>query len=155
MMGDQQLSVTGGTTADGVNAAATKSTDGSALQVLVYNHVAGGAADSTQSSVVSLTLNNLPFTGPMTIRQYIVDRGHANSYRAWLAMGSPANPTQPQWVMLRDAAELCYYQTTAQPVSGSATFQFAQSVYGVDLFEITSGASTSDGGSMSDASPGG
>jgi xylan 1,4-beta-xylosidase len=151
MMGDQQLAVTGGTTADGVNAAATKSADGSALQVLVYNHVAGGAADSSQSSVVSLTLNNLPFTGPIRIRQYIVDRGHANSYRAWLAMGSPANPTQPQWVTLRDSAELCYYETTAQPAGGSATFQFAQSVYGVDLFQISSGASTSDGGTTSDA----
>jgi hypothetical protein len=66
-------------------------------------------------------------------------------------MGSPANPTQPQWVTLRDSAELCYYETTAQPAGGSATFQFAQSVYGVDLFQISSGASTSDGGTTSDA----
>ena len=148
MMGAEQLQVTGGTTADGVNAAATRSADGSALQVLVYNHVVGGAADSSQSSVASLALSNLPFSGPIRIRQYIVDRGHANSYRAWLAMGSPPNPTQPQWVTLRDAAELCYYETTAQPPAGSSTvtFQFSQSVYGVDLFEL-SGASTPDGGS--------
>ena len=151
MMGDQQLSVTGGTTADGVNAAATKSTDGSALQVLVYNHVEGGAADPTQSSVVSLTLNNLPFGGPIRIRQYIVDHGHANSYRAWLALGSPTNPTQPQWVTLRDSAELCYYETTAQPVAGSSTVQFAQSIYGVDLFEISAVPATPDGGAASDA----
>jgi xylan 1,4-beta-xylosidase len=148
MMGAAQLQVTGGTTADGVNAAATRSTDGSALQVLVYNHVAGGAADSSQSSVVSLTLNNLPWSGPIRIRQYIVDRGHANSYRAWLAMGSPPNPTQPQWVTLRDAAELCYYETTSQPTAGSSTFLFAQSVYGIDLFEVSPTASTPDGGSF-------
>jgi xylan 1,4-beta-xylosidase len=151
MMGDQQLAVTGGTTADGVNAAATKSTDGSALQVLVYNHVEGGAADSSQSSVVSLALNNLPFSGPIRIRQYIVDRGHANSYRAWLTMGSPTNPTQPQWVTLRDSAELCYYETTAQPVAGSSTLEFAQSIYGVDLFEISAAPATPDGGATPDA----
>ncbi len=139
MMGDQQLAVTGGTTGDGVGAAATASTDGTAVQVLVYNHVTGGAADPTQSTVVSMTLNNLPFAGPVRIRQYVVDSGHANSYRAWLAMGTPPppNPTQAQWVTLRDAAELCYYETTVQPTAGTWTFQYAQNVYGVDLFQVT------------------
>ena len=152
MMGDKQLAVTGGTTADGVNAAATGSSDGSALQVLVYNHVAGGAADASQSSVVSLTVNNLPFAGPARVRQYVVDHSHANSYRAWLAMGAPSNPTQAEWVTLRDSAELCFYDTTVQPVAGTATFQFAQSVYGVDLFQISNAASTTaDAGSTSDA----
>jgi xylan 1,4-beta-xylosidase len=137
MMGGQELGVTGGKTGDGVGAAATRSADGSAVQVLVYNHVDGGKADPGQSSVVSLTLNNLPFTGPVRVRQYIVDKNHANSYRPWLAMGSPAKPTQAQWVTLRDAAELCYYETTAQPVAGSWTLTFPQNFYGVDLFEIT------------------
>jgi xylan 1,4-beta-xylosidase len=107
------------------------------MQVLVYNHVVGGAADATQSTVVSMTLNNLPFTGAIRIRQYVVDGAHANSYRAWVAMGSPPNPSQAQWVTLRDAAELCYYETTATPTAGSYTFQYAQNVYGVDLFEVT------------------
>jgi len=136
MMGDQQLGVAGGTTADGVGAAATRSADGSAVQILVYNHVNGGQADASQSNVVSLTVNNLPFTGPIRIRQHIVDHDHANSYRAWLAMGSPSRPTASQWVTLRDAAELCYYETSAQPAAGSWTLTFAQNVYGVDLFEI-------------------
>jgi hypothetical protein len=52
-------------------------------------------------------------------------------------MGSPSRPTQAQWVMLRDAAELCFYETTAQ-VAGSATLTFAQNIYGVALFEISS-----------------
>jgi xylan 1,4-beta-xylosidase len=137
MMGAEQLGVTGGTTADGVGAAATRSTDGSAVQVLVYNHVDGGAGDSSLSSVVSLTLNNLPFTGPVRVRQYVVDRNHANAYRAWIAMNRPPRPTQAQWVTLRDAAELCYYETTAQPAAGAVTLKFAQNVYGVDLFELS------------------
>jgi len=137
MMGDQQLRVTGGTTGDGVGAAATRSTDGHAVQVLVYNHVNGGTADAGLSSVVSLTVNNLPFTGTVRVRQYIVDAGHANAYRAWRAMGSPSNPNQSQWVMLRDAAELCYFETTATPTAGSWTATFPQGVYGVSLLEIT------------------
>jgi xylan 1,4-beta-xylosidase len=136
MMGDQQLDVTGGTTADGVGAAATRSADGKAVQILVYNHVNGGQADSSQSAVVSLTVNNLPFTGPVRVRQTIVDRGHANAYRAWLAMNGPPRPTQAQWVTLRDAAELCYYETTAQAAAGSATLTFPSSVYGLNLVEL-------------------
>ena len=137
-MGDQQLGVTGGTAADGVGAAATRSADGKAVQVLVYNHVNGGLADSSQAAVVSLTLNNLPFTGPIRVRRTIVDRNHANAYQVWLTMGSPSRPTQAQWVMLRDAAELCFYETTAQVTAGSATLTFAQNIYGVALFEISS-----------------
>jgi xylan 1,4-beta-xylosidase len=101
--------------------------------------VDGAQADSSQSAAVSLTLNNLPFTGAIRVRQYIVDRNHANAYRAWLALGAPPRPNQSQWVMLRDAAELCYYETTAQATAGSTTLTFPQSVYGVALFEITPG----------------
>ena len=147
MMGGQQLQVTGGAAGDGVGAAATLSADGSTLDVLVYNHVTGGQADSSQSSVVSLTLDHLPFTGPVRVRQFIVDRTHANSYRAWVAMGSPMMPTEAQWVTLRDSAELCYYETTAQPAGGTVTFPYAQGVYGVELFQISSaGAAPGDGG---------
>jgi xylan 1,4-beta-xylosidase len=99
-----------------------------------------------------VSLSNLSFTGPIRIRQYIVDYSHANSYRAWLAMGSPSNPTQAQWVTLRDSAELCHYDTTLQPVAGAATFQFAQGIYGVDLLQSSSAAATtSDAGSTSDS----
>ncbi|HXU02504.1 MAG TPA: hypothetical protein VN903_16180 [Polyangia bacterium] len=139
MMGDQKLGVTGGTVTDGVGAAATRSADGHAVQVLVYNHVNGAAADSTKSNVVSLTLNNLPFTGAIRVRQYIVDRDHANAYRAWQAITAPPTPNQAQWVKLRDAAELCYFETTAQPAAGSWTVTFPQGVYSVSLLEITAG----------------
>ena len=54
-------------------------------------------------------------------------------------MKQPQKPTQQQWVMLRDAAELCYYETTATPAGGSWTFTYPQNVYGVDLIEISAG----------------
>ena len=139
MMGDQQLTVTGSAAANGVGAGASRSTDGSAIQILVYNHTDNGVADVTMGNVVSLTVNNLPFTGAVRARQYIVDSAHANSYRPWMAMGSPMKPTQAQWVTLRDSAELCYYDTTVQSTGGSVTLTFPQKNFGVSLIELTSG----------------
>jgi hypothetical protein len=124
MMGDQQLVVTGSAAGDGVGAGASRSADGSKIQVLVYNHTDGSAANVAAGNIVSLTVNNLPFTGTVRARQYIVDYAHANSYRPWLAMNDPTKPTQAQWVTLRDAAELCYYDTTLQATAGSVTFTF-------------------------------
>jgi xylan 1,4-beta-xylosidase len=139
MLGDQQLSVTGGTAGNGVGAAATRSADGKTVQILVYDHVDGGKADSSMSNVVSLSVNNLPFTGPVRVRRTIVDRGHANAYRAWMSMGSPSNPSKAQWVTLRDAAELCYYETTEQAAGGTWTLTFPQSIYGLTLIELAAG----------------
>ena len=95
--------------------------DSSALQILVYNHTDGGAANAEPTStLVNLTVNNLPFgTGPLRVRQYIVDHTHANAYTTWVGQGSPAKPTQAQWSTLRDAAELCYYDTTVTPTGSS------------------------------------
>lgn len=134
MMGDTRVSSSGGTTADGVNAVATVSDDGSAMQVLVYNHVTGGAADSSQASQVKLTVNNIPGTGALKIRHYLLDRTHANAYQAWVGMGKPAKPTEAQWTQLGNAAELCYFETTASGTSWSTTY--GQNVYGVSLITI-------------------
>jgi xylan 1,4-beta-xylosidase len=134
MMGDTSVSTSGGTTSDGVNAAATVSGDGTAVQILVYNHVTGGAGDSSKGSQVKLTVNNIPGTGTLKIRQYLLDRSHANAYQAWVGLGKPANPSEGQWTQLSSAAELCYFETTATGTSWSTTYP--QNVYGVSLFTI-------------------
>jgi len=136
-MGEVQLSVSGGTTADGVNAAATLSADGRALQILVYNHVTGGHADSTQSALVALSVDGLPFAnGPVRVRHTIVDRSHANSHTAWLAMGEPQVPSRDQWAALRDAAQLCYYEVVTDVVNHAWSITFPQNVYSVALIEL-------------------
>lgn len=138
-LGDVQIEATGGTPANGVNAVATLGTDSRSLQVLVYNHVSGGAADPTQSSLVSLTLNNLPFAaGPVAIRQYFVDHTHSNSHTAWVQMGKPAQPTQDQWTTLRDQSDLCYYDTNPTPTSNSLTLEFPLETYGISLITLQS-----------------
>jgi len=138
LMGDVRLPATGGTTGDGVNAAATASGDNSAVQILVYNHVDGGIASSTASTLVNLTVNNLPFgTGPVRVRQYVVDRTHANAYTAWVGQGSPAKPTAPQWTALSAAADLCYYGATVTPTGNSWSVTFPQNNYSVSLLVLS------------------
>lgn len=135
MMGDTRVSSSGGTTSDGVNAVATLAADGSAVQVLVYNHATGGTADSSKASQVKLTVNNIPGTGALKVRQYLLDRDHANAYQVWVGLGKPAKPSEAQWTQLSNAAELCYFETTASGTSWSATY--AQKVYGTSLFVIS------------------
>jgi xylan 1,4-beta-xylosidase len=137
MMGDTQVSASGGSTTEGVNAAATVSADGSAIQILVYNHQSGPQVDPTQSTLVSVSVNNIPFApGSVRLRHYIVDHNHANSHTAWVGMNSPGRPTQAQWTQLRDSAELCYYETTATISGNSWSVAFPQNNYGVTLLQL-------------------
>jgi xylan 1,4-beta-xylosidase len=143
MMTDTIVPVTGGIAAatdNGVGAVATLAADGSSIQVLVYNHFnnfdnATWEATSQTPTLVSLTVHDLPFT-PTRVRQYIVDHTHSNSHTVWAAMGKPAMPTADQWNTLKDASELCSYET---PVSGgnSWTAMFPQNTYSVSLIELS------------------
>jgi xylan 1,4-beta-xylosidase len=139
LLGAERLATTGGTTGDGVNAVATMASDKSAVQILVYNHVNGGTADPTRSSLVKLTVNNLPFAVGTTlgVRQYMVDHTHSNSHTTWVSMGKPQQPSEAQWTQLSQAADLCYYQTSATPTGTSWTVSFPQNVYGVSLLVIS------------------
>ncbi len=135
MMGDVRVTATGGNATNGVNVAATVSNDNSAVQVLVYNHVEGGAANSANSNLVKLTVNNIPLTGTINVRHYVLDRNHSNSYQTWVSQGKPAKPSATQWTQLSSAAELCYYSTTSTVNSWSVTYP--QNIYGVSLFVLS------------------
>jgi xylan 1,4-beta-xylosidase len=142
MMTDDILAVTGGiaTAGDnGVGAVATLAADGSSLQILVYNHVnsfdnATWETMSQESALVSLTVTGLPFA-PARVLHYIVDHTRSNSHTAWAAMGKPLMPDATQWETLRDASELCYYETAAGGGS-SWHVMFPQNTYGVSLIEL-------------------
>jgi xylan 1,4-beta-xylosidase len=139
LMGDTTLSTTGGTSSDGVNAAATIAVDNGSVQILVYNHVNGGTADSADASLVALNVTNLPFApGSVRVRHCVLDQTHSNSYYAWVQMGSPAQPSQSEWAELRNAAELCCHETTVELESSSWTVTFPQDNYSVALIELSS-----------------
>jgi hypothetical protein len=97
--------------------------------------VTGGTGDSSKASQVKLTIDNIPGTGALKIRHYLLDRAHANAYQAWVGLGKPAKPSEAQWTQLSSAAELCYFETTATGTSWSTNYP--QNVYGISLFTIS------------------
>jgi xylan 1,4-beta-xylosidase len=138
MMGETRVATSGGRTGDGVNAVATLTADGKALQLLLYNHVDGGQADPLASSLVSVQFNNLPFfSGRIRVRHYVVDYTHSNAYHTFTEMGRPPEPTRSQWADLRRASELCYYETTVTPKDAAWSVIFPQSIYSVALLLLT------------------
>ncbi|MGC4090390.1 MAG: hypothetical protein QM756_21430 [Polyangiaceae bacterium] len=137
-LGNTRLSVTGGTSADGVDAIATTSSDPStALQVLVHHHVKGPDAGAVAPAVVKLRVDNLPFAaGPLKLRHYLVDQTHSNAYATWLDLGMPTKPSAEQWATLRDAADLCFYETEVTPENGSVNVTFPQPPHSVALITL-------------------
>ena len=103
-MTDTVVPVTGGIAAatdNGVGAVATLAADGNSIQVLVYNHInsfdiATWQRCRSESTLVSLTVNDLPFT-PTRVLHYVVDHTHSNSHTVWADMGKPAMPSAEQW----------------------------------------------------------
>jgi xylan 1,4-beta-xylosidase len=143
MMTDTVVPVTGGiaqATDNGVGAVATMASDGNSIQILVYNHinsfdVASWEAQSQEPTLVSLAVNNLPFA-PTRVRHYLVDHTHSNSHTTWVGMGKPLMPTADQWNILKDASELCSYETPGNG-SNSWTAMFPQNTYSVSLIELS------------------
>jgi xylan 1,4-beta-xylosidase len=138
-MGDSTIACTGGTTDNGVNAAATIRDDEAAIQILVYNHIDGGDGNSGASDNVSLTVNNIPFApGPATLQMWTVDRTHCNSFRHWQDMGGPGVPSEEQWNELKTAADLVPVDSSTVNLSnGTFTKNFQQFVYGTTLLTLS------------------
>ena len=56
---------------------------------------------------IALDVRGLPAQNErILLRQYRIDQNHSNSYKAWLAMGSPQNPTPAQYAELKAAGQL-------------------------------------------------
>ncbi len=130
-MTDVRLSCTGGSFS-GANGFATIRNDTGAIQVMVYDHFG--------NDKVSLTVNNIPFAGPVEVQHFIVDSGHSNSYRAWIAMGGPTIPTAAQWQTLSSAAQLAsLYSVKFDTISsgGSYSESFNAPQHSVSLIEIS------------------
>jgi xylan 1,4-beta-xylosidase len=123
-LGASRLTATGGTgTADGVDAFAAESAAGDEVEIIVYDYYGSVALSSvTGTDTVTLTVNNLPFTGPAYVTQFPVDAGHANPYGVWTTQGKPVTPTEAQWEAMRSAQHLVPTQTpTPTTLNGSYT----------------------------------
>jgi xylan 1,4-beta-xylosidase len=153
---DKRLPLTGGTTGDGVNGFATLGTDNKSLQVIVYNHVDGGAANSTQSDSVVLNVNNIPFLpGDVRVEYWLMDRTHSNAYRLWQSLGSPKIPSAVQWAQIKTAADLVCAETPGTVTFTQKTFtkKFRANIYSVGLINLISVPATAVRQPKKDAAP--
>jgi hypothetical protein len=146
MMGDVRISCNGGTTADGVNAAATISNDNNSIQILTYNHVNGAAANSSNYDNVTLSVNNIPFApGTIRVEHFVIDRTRSNSHTTWVGMGKPSRPNQSQWAELKIASELAYQDPVATVNLTGSSFNktFSQYTYSVGLIVLSAAGGSS------------
>lgn len=116
------------------------SLDKDRLAVLVWHYhdddVAGPDAR------VHLDLKNLPaaFAHGARLQHYRIDRDHANSYSAWLAMGSPLAPSDQQRAELQKAARLtdiAQGDASLSVARGTAGLDFTLPRQGVSLIVLT------------------
>ncbi|HLK93539.1 MAG TPA: carbohydrate-binding protein [Polyangia bacterium] len=125
-LGPVRLLSGGGTGSDGVDAMATQSTAGDALQILVYDYYA--TLNTTGSDMVTVQVSNLPaaLAGKQVfVTQFVVDASHSNPYSVWTSQGSPTSPTEAQWQAMKAAQHLALLQPaskTTLTTSYSASF---------------------------------
>jgi len=125
-LGPVRLMSSGGTASDGVDAMATMSSAGDALQILAYDTYA--TLNTTGSDTVAVEVSNLPaaLSGKQVfVTQFVVDATHSNPYSVWTSQGKPTNPTEAQWEAMKAQQHLALLQpvsTTTLGTSYSASF---------------------------------
>jgi len=108
-MTDTRISLTGGTMNNGINGVATISKDKISIQILLYNHIDGGTANSSAGDTVYLNVSAIPFNTSSAKEDFIlIDQSHSNSYRVWQSMGSPVAPNATQFKQLNTSSQLSY-----------------------------------------------
>jgi xylan 1,4-beta-xylosidase len=118
-----------------VGAVATR--DGDRLAILLWHYhdddVSGPAAD------IELSAIRLPRTfakGGMA-SEFRIDRDHANSYAAWLAMGSPIAPSNKQRAALVEAARLVPTEAPLAIQDRATKFRITLPRQGVSLLVLS------------------
>jgi xylan 1,4-beta-xylosidase len=113
------------------------SRDDRRLTILAWHYhdddVPGPAAD------VTLTLERLPVArGRARVQQFRIDGDHSNTYTAWKAMGSPAQPTPAQYQQLEQAGQLASMGPASQldVAASSASVRFSLPRQAVSLFVV-------------------
>jgi len=106
------------------------------LAVLVWHYHDDDVAGP--DAAVHLDVAGLPaaFAGRAHVTRYQVDRGHANSYAAWLAMGSPIAPTDAQRASLIASARLTPLTIGANSVALNGGIDFTLPRQGVALIVL-------------------
>ncbi len=88
-------------------------------------------------AAIDIDLTGTPNGSPAVVRT-LVDEGHSNSFTAWLAMGSPQNPSTAQIQELEEASKLkpIDQATSVTPADSGCRIRFDLARQGVTLLEL-------------------
>jgi xylan 1,4-beta-xylosidase len=118
--------------------AALSSLDGNRLCILVwYYHDDDLPGPDAQ---IQLALSGLPLgAGSARLAHFRIDQTHSNAFTVWKQLGSPANPNEAQYALLKKAGQLGMLENApaAVPVgNGAATLNFTLPRQAVSLLVV-------------------
>ena len=116
--------------ADDVSALASLSDR--SLAVMVWDYHDDNVADP--GSEVEVRIKGIP-AKRATLKHFRIDADHSNSYEAWLAMGSPQEPTEAQYAALEQAGKLAEFEPASEVKirKGTYTASFRLPRQGISL----------------------
>ena len=136
-LGSERVQLTGTRFGDLVHGFATRKTDGS-VQIVVYHFDERNQQGLGVPLPVDLAVQGLQGASEMKMTHYRIDQEHSNAAAAWLALGSPTNPTPAQIQQIRAQSEL---QTLEPPKTvtvpgGQVSLAFELPVNAVSLIVL-------------------
>ncbi len=106
------------------------------LQVLLCRHHDDWDREDTRG--VSLSLENLPLSGPVSVTHFRIDRDHSNACAEWERQGQPDWPDEKQRaaILARSGLELLCPPEKAEIRGGRLEIRFTLPAHAVSLLEI-------------------
>ena len=106
------------------------------MQILLYCHHDDWDRDETFD--ITLTLENLPFTGEMYLTHYRIDAQHSNACAEWERLGRPDWPNEGQKAAIIARSGLEFYEAPERVriQNGKLERRFELPVHGISMLEI-------------------
>jgi len=104
-LGPERVQLMGTRFGELVHGFATRKPDNS-VQIIVYHFDERNQQGLGSPVLVNLTVQGLGSISQMQMTHYRLDQEHSNAYAAWVALGSPANPTPAQIQQIKAKSEL-------------------------------------------------
>ncbi len=136
-LGPERVQLAGTRFGDLVHSFVTRKPDGS-VQIVVYHFDERNQQSLGAPVPVNLTVEGLGDMKEAQMMHYRIDGEHSNAYAAWVALGSPANPTPAQIQQIKAKSEL---QTIGPPTilaieGGRVNLSFELPVNAVSLIVL-------------------
>jgi len=136
-LGPERVQLTGTRFGDLVHGFATRKTN-SSVQIVVYHFDERNQQSLGAPVPVHLAVHGLSDIKEAQVTHYRIDQEHSNAVAAWVALGSPTNPTPEQIQQIQARSEL---QTLGPPATlvvegGRANISFELPVNAVSLIVV-------------------